>query len=256
MLQARFRISPAMAVCCALALGAGSARADGPGDKTGDGGAATPEQGRKAIDRGLGFLKADAAKWREERSCATCHHGIMTTWALSEAKSQGYPVAADTLADMAEWTRQRLAGIDKPRDKRPGWNVVNTGALYLALMAEAVPGQQAISRADLERVAGHLLRHQEQDGSWDWSGAPIQNLPPPVFESDEVATLMAYIALGPRVPAGPGEKSPRASAGRRRPPGWRRPGPPRVPRRRPSACSATSGRASPRRSSSRGSLAC
>jgi hypothetical protein len=132
----------------------------------------------------------------------------MTTWALSEAKSQGYPVAVETLSDMTEWTKERLASIDKPRDPRPGWNMVNTPALYLALMAQAVPAQKAVSPDELERIAGHLLRHQEEDGSWAWSLAPAQNRPPPFFESDEVVTLMAYIALGPHCPADPGEKCP------------------------------------------------
>jgi squalene-hopene/tetraprenyl-beta-curcumene cyclase len=131
----------------------------------------------------------------------------MTTWALSEAKDQGYPFARETLGDVATWTKERLANIDKPRDARPGWNMVNTPALYLALMAEAVPAQEVLSPAELERIAGHLLRHQEEDGSWAWSLAPAKNRPPPVFESDEVVTLMACIALGPHVPADLSAKS-------------------------------------------------
>ena len=59
-------------------------------------------EARKAVERGLAFLEADAAKWRKERKCATCHHGTMTVWALSEAKSQGYAVAAETLSGRDE----------------------------------------------------------------------------------------------------------------------------------------------------------
>jgi hypothetical protein len=108
---------------------------------------------------------------------------------------------------MMKWTRDRLAQIDQPRDKRPGWSMVNTPALYLAVMAMGVPKQDALSAGELKRIAGHLLRHQEADGSWSWSSAPAQNRPPPVFESDEVATLLAYLALGPQVPADPEKKS-------------------------------------------------
>jgi hypothetical protein len=86
--------------------------------------------------------------------------------------------------------------------------MVSTPAIYLALMAEAVPGQDAISADDLRRIAGHLARHQETDGSWAWSLAPAKNRAPPFFESDEVATLLAYAALGPQVPAHPSETSP------------------------------------------------
>jgi hypothetical protein len=85
--------------------------------------------------------------------------------------------------------------------------MVNTPAVYLAMMALAEPMQDALSPADLDRIAGHLLRHQETDGSWAWSSAPAKNRPPPVFESDEVVTLMAYLALGPHVPPDPGAKA-------------------------------------------------
>jgi len=178
-----------------------SARADGPETKA-------PEGARKAVERGLAFLQADAADWREERKCASCHHGTMTVWALSEARSRGYPVDDTTFKDVTTWTKERLANIDKPRDTRPGWSMVNTPALYLALMALAVPGQNAVSPDELGQIAGHLLRHQEADGSWAWSSAPTKNRPPPVFESDEVATLLAYLDLGPQVPADPAKESP------------------------------------------------
>ena len=169
--------------------------------------APAPQQARKAAERGLAFLVEDATKWRKERKCATCHHGTMTVWALSEARTQGYAVAAETLADLSQWTKERLKDIDKPRDTRPGWSMVSTPALYLATMSLAIPRQEAVSAHELEQIAGHLLRHQEEDGSWAWSSAPPKNRPPPVFESDEVATLLAFMALGPQVPADPKEKS-------------------------------------------------
>jgi hypothetical protein len=131
----------------------------------------------------------------------------MTVWAFAEARSRGYGVAAETLAETAKWTRERLKDIDKPRDPRPGWRMVNTPAIYLALMPQAVPGQEAVSAEELKQIAGHLLRHQEADGSWAWSSAPAKNRPPPFFESDEVATLLASLALGPQAPADANVKS-------------------------------------------------
>ena len=168
----------------------------------------TPAQVQKAAERGLVFIEADAAKWRKERECSTCHHGTMTVWALAEAKSRGYAVKEETLADVAKWTKDRLfQNLDKPRDTRPGWKMVNSPALYLSAMAQAVPKQDALTADDLKRIAGHLVRHQEEDGSWAWSSAPAKNRPPPFFESDEVATLLADIALAPHVPADPKMKS-------------------------------------------------
>jgi hypothetical protein len=187
-------------VICALAVVA-PIRADEPK-------AATPQQARKAVERGLDFLQKDAAAWKKERQCSTCHHGTMTVWALAEARNSGYDVPADALKDAAKWTKDRLLErIDQPRDKRPGFSMVNTPALYLSMMALAIPKQDAVTGDELKRIAGHLVRHQEEDGSWAWSSAPAKNRPPPVFESDEVATLLAYIVLGPQVPADAKEKS-------------------------------------------------
>src|SRR5262249_911676 len=135
------------------------------------------------------------------------HHGTMTVWAFAEAKRRGYAVAPETAAEYLKWTKERLGTIDKPRDARPGWSMVNTPALYLAVMAGSGPEQTAISAEEAKRIAGHLLRHQEADGSWAWSSAPAKNRPPPHFESDEVATLLGYLALGPQVPEDSKEKS-------------------------------------------------
>jgi Squalene-hopene cyclase C-terminal domain len=191
-----------LSALCVLAISLGPVRSDPPKA------AATPPQDRKAVERGLAFLQKDALKWRKERECSTCHHGTMTVWALTEAKLQGYEVAAETLADTLKWTKDRLLErIDLPRDKRPGWSMVNTPAIYLSMMALSLPRQDAVSADELKRIAGHLLRHQEADGSWAWSSAPPKNRPPPFFESDEVATLLAYLALGPQAPADPKEKS-------------------------------------------------
>ena len=148
-----------------------------------------------AAERGLKFLLADAAAWKKERQCATCHHGTFTVWALVEARKQGYAVAPESLTEAVTWTKERFKDLDKPRDTRPGWSMVNSPALMLGLMATAVD-QKEISADDLKRIAGHLLRHQEEDGSWSWASAPAKNRPPPFFESDEVATRLGILALG------------------------------------------------------------
>ena len=85
--------------------------------------------------------------------------------------------------------------------------MVNTPALYLGIMAATVEGQDAIPVAEQNRIVGHLLRYQEANGSWTWSSAPLGR-PPPVFESDEVATLLAEAVLAPHTPRDPKEKSP------------------------------------------------
>lgn len=150
---------------------------------------------RTAIERGLAFLQDDAAKWRAERTCSTCHHGTFTVLALAEAKQSGIPLEAEKFDDIVKWTKERLSKIDEPRDTRPGWSMVNTPAIYLALLAQFVPEQNAVSREDLGKIRQHLLRHQEENGSWAWSAAPANNRPPPFFESDEVATLLVLLTF-------------------------------------------------------------
>lgn len=197
-----FRTCLRLSALYLLTAGAGTARSDPPPAQT------TMQQARAAVERGLDFLQKDAAQWRKDHECSTCHHGVMTVWALSEARRQDYDVADDSFADTVKWTKDRLLErIDLPRDERPGWSMVSTPALYLSLMAQSVPKQEAVSADELKQIAGHLLRHQESDGSWSWSSAPAENRPPPVFESDEVATLLGYLALAPQGLAAPNEKS-------------------------------------------------
>lgn len=162
------------------------------------------DDARRAIVRALEFLEADVVKWRKEHDCATCHHGVMTVWALSEASRRGIGVKPESLAEITQWTKAGvLAQIDQPRDARPGWNMVSTPALYLAAMSRSVPAQDVVGPKEYRQIAGHLLRHQESDGSWIWSSAPAKNRAPPVFESDEVATLLALGALGAAPPGDP-----------------------------------------------------
>jgi hypothetical protein len=162
---------------------------------------ASLEQARKALERGLTFLEQDAAKWRKERGCATCHHGTMTVWALSEAKSQGHAVKAEILADMQQWTKDRFVpNFSKPRDPRPGWRLVSIPGIYLGMMSQNLP---VLSRDEMNRVAIHLARHQEEDGTWEMP--PPKNGAPPIWESAETLVLSALLAWEPYVPADPKE---------------------------------------------------
>ncbi|HVJ82240.1 MAG TPA: prenyltransferase/squalene oxidase repeat-containing protein, partial [Planctomycetia bacterium] len=190
-------IGTTLAAWCFLVLGGAMSRAEAP----------NAEAGRKAVEKGLQFLQKDAAKWRQEKKCANCHHGVMTVWAFSEAKATGFAVAPEVVAENVKWTKNTLEKIDQPRDSRPGFSMLSTPALFLSAMALGASNQDALSADELKRIGAHLVRHQEKDGSWAWSSAPAQNRPPPVFESDEVATLIAYSALEPGEKAEPKEKT-------------------------------------------------
>src|SRR5262249_23698198 len=127
-MHSRSITSVAMAAACLLGVGVKPARSEGTGKVP----------AHTAIERALAFLECDAVKWRKERGCATCHHGTMTIWALSEAKSQGYTVGADFLADSIQWTKERMVPrLSKPRDPREGWNLVSVPAIYLGVMSQS-----------------------------------------------------------------------------------------------------------------------
>ena len=38
----------------------------------------------------------------------------MTVWRISEARSRGYAVKPETLADVTAWTKERLKGVHAP----------------------------------------------------------------------------------------------------------------------------------------------
>jgi hypothetical protein len=137
-MQHRFSPSSVIGKSVLLAVVAVSAHADDAAQQVVSNPSPVPENARTAIERGLGFLRADATRWRQERTCSTCHHGTMTVWALSEAKALGYETDPDFLREMTKWTKERLEGLDKPRDTRPGWKMVNTPAVYLAMMPQKV----------------------------------------------------------------------------------------------------------------------
>lgn len=158
---------------------------------------ASPQQARGAIDRALGFLDKDTVKWRTERGCATCHHGTMTVWALSEAKQQGFPVNAESLATFTEWTKGRMVPrLIPPRDPRPGWSLVSQPGIYLGIMSHNL---SILSREEVGQLALHLARHQEADGAYEQP--PPANGAPPIWESREVVARLAYLAWDPTVPA-------------------------------------------------------
>ncbi len=88
-MQVFLRTALPMAALGFLAVGGGAALAGLPDRKVAHEAGPDGQQARTAVERGIAFLERDAAQWREEHKCATCHHGTMTVWALSEARNQG-----------------------------------------------------------------------------------------------------------------------------------------------------------------------
>ena len=189
-MHSHFNNCVAIAALGVLAVGLRPARGDDAEKKAAN--EPTQQPGRKAIERGLTFLVKDAVTWRKERGCATCHHGTLTVWALSEAKRQGYDVDAQALADMMQWTRDRFG----PHSGPVGPGTVSVALIYLGAMSQNLP---VLSRDEINRVARHLVARQAADGAWE--SPPPKNGPPPTWESRETLGLLALLAWEPYVPA-------------------------------------------------------
>jgi hypothetical protein len=181
--------------------------------------AAAAEPAGAAALRGLAFTEKDAAGWRATKKCASCHQGFMTAWTFAEARERGYPVRAELLANTFAWCRERFTTIDQPRGADPDSRAISTAALMFGLMALTNPGQTSLAPDELARLGTHFVNTQEANGSWTWSVVPPGNRPPPVSESDEVATLMAYLCLEGRLPADRRPTSP-AAVSRRKAAAW------------------------------------
>jgi squalene-hopene/tetraprenyl-beta-curcumene cyclase len=152
-----------------------------------------------AIHRALEFLVKDAVDWRKQRGCATCHHGAMTVWTLSEAQRQGYPVDAATFAELKHWAWQQFVPrLSDPRDPRPGWNMVSTAGIYLGNASQELP---VLSRDEMRTLSRHLAAHLENDGAW--AKPPPKNGAPPTWESRETLTLLGWLAWSPDAAGSP-----------------------------------------------------
>ncbi len=162
------------------------------------------QQARTTVERSLAFLEKDAVAWRRQHRCATCHHGALTVWALSEAKKQHYTVAEETLAEMRNWTKAGFVpAADQRPNRRPGDNVPDLAAVYLTLSTWAEP--VGVTHDEIGRIAKHISDRQESDGAWPLP--PPRIAAPPVFESRETMTIWFYLALERDVPGDPKQPS-------------------------------------------------
>jgi hypothetical protein len=179
-------ISALLVVAGTAALGWGAESAQA---KT----ASTPQQARKAVERALVFLDEDEKRWRQKHNCATCHHGAMAVWALTEAKKQGYAVDEERLAELGKFAKARFWGnVDKPRDQREGYKIPSSLLIHLALIGQLVPEQSTLTKDELNRLADYVARHQEPEGFFE---IMVQK---PFFDGRELFTLQNYVAMQPQ----------------------------------------------------------
>lgn len=176
---------------------------------------ATPSQARSAVERALVFIEEDETRWRKKHNCATCHHGSMTVWALTEAMNCGYPVDEERLAEIAKYTKARFwDNVDKPRDEREGYKIPSSVLIYLAMFGQLVPEQKTLTSDELNRLADYAARHQEPEGFWE-----IPDAKKPFTQDREFFTLQMYLAMQPRE-KDEAERAARVQASREKAAAW------------------------------------
>lgn len=149
-----------------------------------------PDKASAAITRALLFIRANGAKWIEERKCVSCHHVAFTTWSLQAAKDRGFEIDAAELSGWQSWSRDSFL---KTRDDGQTEGAFNLEGVSQVLFAER-PAAGEPNDADAT-LLNFLVAGQREDGSWPAGGQlPRQKRPAP--ETDAASTAWIALALG------------------------------------------------------------
>jgi hypothetical protein len=152
----------------------------------------TDEPARAAVRKGLEFLDADTFKWREQRTCAACHHGPMFVWAANVASTHGYKVSQTNVAEITRWLTADYESRVFPRATaaESSSTKFSLAAVFAAHGIQAATTQDAVGQAGERRALGHLVASQNDDGSWT---SPAGR--PPFFGSDATVTRLSRLAI-------------------------------------------------------------
>lgn len=151
-----------------------------------------------AISRGLDFLVQDAAAWKANHNCVSCHHAALVIWAMHEARQNGSKVDEPSLADLTRWVA--ASGNGRTSIPRPEGipKALNAKAVWFALGLAADPNPTDESRQGQRLMLQTIAGDQGENGQWySWPDTR-----PPIFgNSDESMTALATLALSSSVAA-------------------------------------------------------
>lgn len=149
-----------------------------------------------AVASALGFLTEKTLAWKEDHSCASCHHAPMMLWSAELARGKGYAVDEDAVATVRGWLlnpdndARLLPAPDGPADRD-----LFAPAAALATLALRAGPQDDAAEAAIARFAKNYVTHQERDGSTLINGAFTGTAP--ILEGGAIGTLLASLAYGP-----------------------------------------------------------
>jgi hypothetical protein len=152
----------------------------------------SPREVRQGIERSLAFLKEEGVAWHEEYRCTSCHALPMAVWSLNEAQKNGFAVDMEALAGLR---RPALASYVehpqlKPVPRMDGEDGLSLATVYLLLGAGAAAEKDAWTAAALDKLAAHIIKTQQANGSW-----PGGDGRSPVTDTEDVVTCQALLAL-------------------------------------------------------------
>lgn len=125
--------------------------------------AATPEETRAAIDKGLRRIEQGSASYIKNRQCFSCHHQAVAIHAFASARARGFDVAPEKLRQQVDFTldtfKQKRERVAKG-EAVPGGNTMSAYALF-ALEGAGHPADDVTTA-----LVDYLLVRQKADGSW------------------------------------------------------------------------------------------
>jgi hypothetical protein len=151
---------------------------------------------RPAVERSLAWLTDESLRWREERTCASCHHVPLTVWSLQEARTAGFVVDEAKLDELTTWllTSPDAKVIPEPGQTSANYNGIQIAPVMTAFAMWALPEWDDAARDAWSRIVVHVGEKQLEDGSFVESTGR-----PPIFGRPEIMTAYAALALSPPV---------------------------------------------------------
>lgn len=147
------------------------------------------------IPPALRYLEKEALSWKAEMGCASCHHAPMMLWSCETAKSKGFTVNEEAVAEIRAFILDEgnAAKLFPPADAPPDRDGTQIGSIYALLALNASPGGWGQSQL-ASRTRAHYAKTQRDDGSW--APFPSMGRPPILEQGGASARLMVAAFAG------------------------------------------------------------
>ncbi len=151
---------------------------------------------RGIVQRALPVIRQGGQDWINENDCLSCHRVGYQVWSLNRAAEAGFDTDADQLGEWNTWatTWENLVNPDRRHETSMKQALTNESDT----VAQLLLGRPASpTTGELEWITTyrkHLLRAQQDDGSWDPKGQlPKQKRD--LRETRQVTTMWTLLGL-------------------------------------------------------------